>query len=79
LSLALLVLLPDKAVAAALVAGLVVAAVLVMGARKRSLGMGLYTVVAWFFHAAALPVGFLRRRRDPSAPVESRLLKQAEG
>ena len=77
-SLALLVLMPDKALAVALVVGLVAAAVLAMGARKRSLGMGLYTVVAWFFHAAALPVGFLRRRREPSAPIESRLLRKAD-
>lgn len=73
-SLAMLLFLPDKALAAALVFGLVAAAVLAMAVRKGSLSMGLYTVVAWFFHAAALPVGFLRRRREPSAPIESRLL-----
>ena len=73
-SLGLLLLLPDKALAAALVVGLAAAAVLAMAVKKRSLRMGLYTVVAWFFHAAALPVGFLRRRREPAAPIESRLL-----
>lgn len=78
LSLALLVLVPGKALALAVVFGLFAAVVLAMGVRKRSLSMGLYTVVAWFFHAAALPVGFLRRRREPSAPIESRLLQQAE-
>jgi glycosyltransferase involved in cell wall biosynthesis len=76
-SLALLVLLPGKALAVALVLGSFAAAVLAMSRRKGGLSMGLYTVVAWFFHAAALPVGFLRRRRDPAAPVESTILKQA--
>jgi glycosyltransferase involved in cell wall biosynthesis len=74
LSLAVLVALPDKALAVALVLGLLGAVILAMAVKKRSLSMGLYTVVAWFFHAAALPVGFLRRRREPSAPIESRLL-----
>ncbi len=74
LSLAALVFLPDKALAVALVLGLLGAAILAMAVKKGSLSMGLYTVVAWFFHAAALPVGFLRRRREPSAPIESRLL-----
>lgn len=70
-SVAALLFMRDKALAAALVCGVLVAVVLAMGARKGGLNMGLYTVVAWFFHAAALPVGFLRRRRDPAAPVES--------
>lgn len=74
LSLAILVFLPDKAVALAVVAALLAAAVALMSVRKGGLSMGLYTVVAWFFHAAALPVGFLRPRREPAAPVESRLV-----
>lgn len=72
--LAILVFLPDKAMAAAAVAASFGAAVALMSLRKGGLGMGLYTVVAWFFHAAALPVGFLRPRREPSAPIESRLV-----
>lgn len=77
LSAAVLFLLPDKALAAAIVGASFLAAVLLMAWRKGGLGMGLYTVVAWFFHAAALPVGFLRPRREPSAPIESRLVGKA--
>ena len=66
--------LPDKATALAVVVALLAAAVALMSVRKGGLSMGLYTVVAWFFHAAALPVGFLRPRREPAAPIESRLV-----
>lgn len=73
-SLAVLVFLPDKIAALAIVLASLAAAVALMSVRKGGLGMGLYTVVAWFFHAAALPVGFLRSRREPAARIESRLL-----
>ncbi len=73
--LMLLVVLPDKALALGLIASLLVLIVALMSLRKGGFGMGLYTVVAWFFNAAALPVGFLRPRREPAAPIESRLVK----
>ncbi len=75
--LALLIALPNKLLGLGLVAGLLALVVGLMSQRKGGFSMGLYTVVAWFFNAAALPVGFLRPRREPSAPIESRLRKGA--
>ncbi|OJT97912.1 MAG: glycosyl transferase [Rhizobium sp. 63-7] len=75
--LALLIALPNKLLGLSLVAGLLALVVGLMSQRKGGFSMGLYTVVAWFFNAAALPVGFLRPRREPSAPIESRLRKAA--
>lgn len=72
--LGLVVFLPDKLAALGAVLAMVAGVVALASIKKRSLGMGLYTVVAWFFHAAALPVGMLRRRRQPGDPIESRLL-----
>lgn len=77
LCLALLVFAPDKRMALGLVALSLAAAVALMSWRKGGLRMGLYTVVAWFFHAAALPAGFFRRRLDPAAPIESRIVRDA--
>ena len=74
LSIALLLFLPDKGLALGLVLALLAGIVALMSWRKGGLGMGLYTVVAWFFHAAALPAGFLRRRLKPDAPIESRVV-----
>lgn len=71
--LALLIALPDKLLALGLIVALLIAIVALMSLRKGGFSMGLYTVVAWFFNAAALPVGFLRPRREPAAPIESRL------
>ena len=76
LSIAILLFLPDKALALGLVLAVFAGIVALMSFRKGGLGMGLYTVVAWFFHAAALPVGFLRRRRPPAAPIESRIIHE---
>ncbi|QFI68491.1 glycosyltransferase family 2 protein [Sinorhizobium alkalisoli] len=70
----LLLFLPDKIMAFTAVAAMLLGVVALAGVKKRSLGMGLYTVVAWFFHAAALPVGLLRSRQPPDAPIESRIL-----
>lgn len=67
--LALLIFVPNKVMAAALVAASFVGVVGLVVVRKRSFAMGLYTVVAWFMHAAALPVGFLRPRHDPAQPI----------
>ncbi|MDW5314577.1 glycosyltransferase family A protein [Rhizobium sp. PL01] len=74
LSIAMLLFLPDKGLALGLVLALLAGIVALMSLRKGGLRMGLYTVVSWFFHAAALPVGFLRRRRPPTAPIESHIL-----
>lgn len=47
----------------------------VMSLRQRSLSLGLYAVVAWLFHAAALPLGFFQARTAPEAWIESRVVK----
>ncbi|WEX10631.1 glycosyltransferase [Chelativorans sp. AA-79] len=74
LSLALLVFLADKLLALAIVLALFALIAATMSLRKGGIAMGLYTVVAWLFHASALPVGFLRPRVDPKAWIESRKL-----
>ena len=38
--------------------------------RKHSVSRGMYTVLLWQFHAAALLRGLLRPQMDPSIPVE---------
>jgi glycosyltransferase involved in cell wall biosynthesis len=45
-----------------------------MSLRQRSLSLGLYAVVAWLFHAAALPLGFFQRRTAPESWIESRIV-----
>jgi glycosyltransferase involved in cell wall biosynthesis len=77
-ALAMLLLLPDKRMALGLVLAGFVLAVAVLSIRKRSLSMGLYSVIAWFFHAAALPVGLLRQRRDPALPIPSSVSRPAD-
>lgn len=74
LSIGLLLFLPQKGLALGLVLALLAGIVALMSWRKGGLGMGLYTVVAWFFHAAALPAGFLRQRLKPDTPIESRVI-----
>ncbi len=73
-SLAILLFVPGKLFALGIVLAILAGVVGLMSLRKGGFSMGLYTVVAWFFHAAALPVGFFRARRKPDAPIESRLL-----
>jgi glycosyltransferase involved in cell wall biosynthesis len=68
-SLAMLLLMPDKAMATAAVAALAMLIVLLVSIKKRSAAMGVYTVIAWLFHAAALPIGLLSPRRDPARPI----------
>lgn len=59
------------------VAALVVfAPVLLMALKQKSLEMGLYSVVAWVFHAAALPFGFFKKRTAPQSFIESTVLKE---
>ncbi|MCB1498896.1 MAG: glycosyltransferase [Bauldia sp.] len=50
-------------------------AVGVMSLRRRSLEIGVYSVVAWHASALGLLVGFLRPRTSPTAPIRSRLLR----
>jgi glycosyltransferase involved in cell wall biosynthesis len=57
-------------------AGLIAGIVGLMSLRQRSLTLGLYAVVAWLFHAAALPLGFFHRRRAPAAWIDSRVVKE---
>ena len=40
-----------------------------------SLTLGLYAVVAWLFHAAALPLGFFHGRKAPAAWIGSRVVQ----
>ncbi len=49
--------------------------VLLMSIKQKSVSLGLYAVVAWCFHAAALPLGFFSPRRRPGDWIESKLLK----
>lgn len=74
LSVALILFLPDKVAACVAVLASFAGAVLLIGARKGGLSMGLYTVVAWLFHAAALPIGFFAKRLKPEAPIASRVM-----
>lgn len=67
--------LPSPAMGLALDATLTAGIVGAMSLRQRSLSLGLYAVVAWVFHAAALPLGFLQSRKAPEAWIESRIVK----
>ncbi len=67
--------LPSPAMGLALDAILTAGIVGAMSLRQRSLSLGLYAVVAWVFHAAALPLGFLQSRKAPEAWIESRIVK----
>ncbi len=58
-------------------AGLALLPWLGASARKRSLGRGGYAVASWCVHAAGLARGLARPRRDPSAPIAARVLREA--
>lgn len=58
-------------------AGLLAGVVGLMSLRQRSVRLGFYAVVAWFFHAAALPLGFFARRQAPAVWIESRIVQEA--
>lgn len=66
--------LPSAALGLAIDVALTAAVVGAMSVKQRSLTLGVYAVVAWLFHAAALPIGFLRRRRAPEAWIESHIV-----
>ncbi len=68
---------PSPLAGLAVDAALLAAIVGLMSLRQRSLSLGFYAVVAWFFHAAALPLGFLQARKAPDAWIESRIVKDA--
>lgn len=72
--LALVLVVPDKLIALGLDILLVAFVVGLMSVRQKSLLLGLYSVTAWCFHAAALPIGFFQRRVPPEAWIESRIL-----
>jgi glycosyltransferase involved in cell wall biosynthesis len=71
-SLVIMLALPGLLLPLGVVGGIFCAVVALMSYRKRSVSLGLYTVVAWFFHAVALPVGYFRPRRNPRSWIESR-------
>jgi GT2 family glycosyltransferase len=54
---------------------LVLAPVLAMSLRWRSLGRGLYSVAAWNMFALSFLPGFLRRRRPPTQWIDSTVIK----
>lgn len=57
--------------------GVLIAGIIgLMSLRQRSLSLGLYAVVAWLFHAAALPLGFIQARKAPGAWIESRVVSE---
>ena len=66
---------PSPLLGLAIDLGLIAAIVGAMSLRQRSLQLGLYAVIAWLFHAAALPLGFLQARKPPEAWIESRIVK----
>lgn len=48
-----------------------------MAVRCRSLGIGIYSVVAWNVYAAGLWPGLLRRRADPAGWIDSVVIRDA--
>lgn len=53
-----------------------VAPVILMAVRQKNFHLGLYAVVAWNFHAAALPFGLFKKRVVPGKFIESKVLKR---
>ena len=76
LMLLMFAVLPHKGLAVLIDLAMIAAAIGLMSAKNRSLSVGLYSVVAWFFHAAALPLGFFSRRKSPEAFIESRVIQE---
>jgi len=66
--------LPSFVLGLAVNAALTAVIVGAMSLRQRSLSLGLYAVVAWLFHAAALPLGFFQPRTAPEVWIESRIV-----
>jgi glycosyltransferase involved in cell wall biosynthesis len=78
LSIALLFVAPDIVSGLAMALALTALIVLLISIKKGGLAMGFYTMVAWCFHAAAVPAGFFRRRLPPDAWIESRTIGAAQ-
>lgn len=79
LALALILLLvPNKALAVLFCLAAIAGVIAVMSLKHRSFSLGLYSVTAWVFMAAALPLGYFKSRRDPAAWIESRVLHRAD-
>ncbi len=76
--LLVLAFLPNFAFAVLIDVVWIMCAVVLMGIKHKNLQIGLYSVVAWFFHAAALPIGFFTPRIDPAAQIESKLIPATE-
>ena len=66
--------LPNPLLGLAIDAVLTAGIIGLMSLRQKSLSLGLYAVVAWLFHAAALPLGFVQARTAPEAWIESRVV-----
>lgn len=76
--LLLLAIIPDIRIAVLIDLAMIAVAVALMSIKHRSLPIGFYSVTAWFFHAAALPLGFFTRRKNPEAPIESRIIQDSK-
>jgi GT2 family glycosyltransferase len=50
--------------------------VVVMTFRTRSLKLGIFSVLTWHISAVGFLVGFFRKRRSPSAHIDSRVLRE---
>ncbi len=75
--LLVLAVVPHAGLALLIDLAMIAAVIALMGVKHRSLSIGLYSVAAWFFHAAALPLGFFAPRKNPEAFVESKILSEA--
>lgn len=73
--LLILAVLPHKVMALLIDLVMIAAVVALMSVKHRSLSIGLYSVTAWFFHAAALPLGFFKSRKNPAAAIESKRIQ----
>ncbi len=74
--IAALVFLPGWPLAIGTAAILAALPFVAMSIRSRSVELGVYAVVAWIFHAAALPLGFFQSRRKPTDWIESRVIRE---
>ncbi len=71
--IAALVFLPGWPLAILTAAVIAVVPFVAMSVRSRSIELGVYAVVAWIFHAAALPLGFFSRAASLQTGLKARL------
>ncbi|MET3926725.1 glycosyltransferase family 2 protein [Devosia sp. 2618] len=76
--LLVLIFVPNKLLALGICIAAVAGVIGVMSLKHRSLSIGLYSVTAWVFMAAALPLGYFKSRRDPAAWIDSKVLHKAD-